>query len=228
MKSGNADLLSLENSAGYRLAALKGIDSYYSTRDASSYVASYPADGVMTFRYTYEGPATDIAFRIDYTCTPGAVTLPAPGVDSATCLTLDAVGTYSMPLTGGGDSCLVIPCRGVIDLDMDVVENFEPGYGLNITVEGSDGTALEHITETARTVGSYASDGNMLVHVVPPMWNYYRDAYFALAWGCNAAAPVLPAIGGGTSAPLTGAPDTPAPTAPCVALEAPLVGSFEE
>ena len=225
MKRGYRAVLSLENSAGYQLTALQSPDpSPYSTGEAYSYVASYPADGDMTFRYTYERYASDTAFEIDYTCTTGAVTLPAPGVDSATCLTLGAVGTYNMPLSAGERvHCLAIPCRGVVDLDMDVLFNVY-SMRINITVEGSDGTALEHISDTARTSGRYASDGNMFVHV----HSVYSliGAYFALAWGCNAAVPVLPAIGGGTPTPLTGAPETPVPTAPCVALQAPLRGTF--
>ena len=230
MKQGYGALLSLENSAGYQLAALQSPDpSFYDTGDAYRYVASYPADGDMTLRYTYEA-ATETAFEIEYTCTAGAVTLPAPGVDSATCLTLGAVGTYGMPLSAGERvRCLAIPCRGVLDLDMDVLTLGLTS--LNITVEGSDGTALEHISSTARTGGRYASDGNIFVHVASSVYKWGgrgHDAYLALAWGCNAAVPVLPAIGGGTSAPLTGAPDTPAPTASsCAALEAPLHGTFE-
>ena len=228
MKRGYGAVLSLENSAGYQLAALQSPDpSSYSTGEAYSYVASYPADGDMTLRYTYEHYASDAAFEIDYTCDTGAVTLPAPGVDSATCLTLGAVGTYNMPLSAGERvRCLAIPCRGVVELDMDVLTDWPSS--LNITVEGSDGTALEHISDTAGTGGRYASDGNMFVHVVLSVYpTRFHSAYFALAWGCNAAVPVLPAIGGGTSAPLTGAPETPVPTAPCVALEAPLHSTFE-
>ena len=226
MQRGYGSGLFLTNSAGYRLAEIRSAQNVPSyPKSAYNYVASYPADGVMMLAgHTLESDGTTI-YEMDYTCTPGAVTLPAPGVtNSATCLTLDAVGTYSMPLSQGGDSCLVIPCSGVLDLDMDVVADL---FSLNITVEGSNGTALEHITETARTVGSYASDGNMFVHIAGSTSNRMApDAFFALAWGCNAAAPVLPAIGGETSAPLTLAPYVFAPTGPCVALEAPLASTY--
>ena len=229
MQRGYGSGLFLMNRAGYRLAEIRSAQNVPSyPKSAYNYVASYPADGVMMLAgHTLESDGIT-SYEMDYTCTPGAVTLPAPGVNSSACLTLDAVGTYSMPLSQGGDSCLVIPCSGILDLDMDVLADL---FSLNITVEGSNGTALEHITETARTVGSYASDGNTKVHIVGSTSNSMApDAFFALAWGCNAAAPVLPAIGGETSAPLTYtpdivAPDTPAPTGACVALEAPMVAS---
>ena len=224
MQRGYGSGLFLMNRAGYRLAEIRSAQNVPSyPKSAYNYVASYPADGVMMLAgHTLESDGIT-SYEMDYTCTPGAVTLPAPGVNSSACLTLDVVGTYSMPMPLTA-SCFVIPCSGVLDLDMDVVADL---FNLNITVEGSDGTALEHITETTRTGGSYASDGNMKVHIVGSTSNRMApDAFFALAWGCNAAAPVLPAIGGGTSAPLTLAPYILAPTGPCVALETPLASTF--
>ena len=197
--------LSLLNGAGYQLNSLQG------TREGlqRNFRASYPADGDMMLRYNASGlignnSAVNFSFTFDWTCDNAAVTPPAPNTNSAECLTLAPSGTYIRSIVEVGTRCWVVPCNGTLEMtfDLDVYE----GAVVNVTVEGGDGVGRAFMDSSGRVTEKYANEGNAKVWATN-LQSVLEVMLFAMSWGCNAPAPALVPLGGGTLAPT----DTPNP-----------------
>ena len=201
----NRAFLSLLNGAGYQLNSLQG------TREGlqRNFRASYPADGDMMLRYNASGApgtysAVNFSFTFDWTCDNAAVTPPAPNTNSAECLTLAPSGTYIRSIVEVGTRCWVVPCNGTLEMtfDLDVYE----GAVVNVTVEGGDGVGRAFMDSSGRVTEKYANEGNAKVWATS-LQSVLEVMLFAMSWGCDAPAPALVPLGGGTLAPT----DTPNP-----------------
>ena len=198
--------LSLLNGAGYQLNSLQG------TREGlqRNFRASYPADGDMMLRYNASGLSDqnfgfmNFSFTFDWTCDNAAVTPPAPNTNSAECLTLAPSGTYIRSIVEVGTRCWVVPCNGTLEMtfDLDVYE----GAVVNVTVEGGDGVGRAFMDSSGRVTEKYANEGNAKVWATS-LQSVLEVMLFAMSWGCDAPAPALVPLGGGTLAPT----DTPNP-----------------
>ena len=198
--------LSLLNGAGYQLNSLQG------TREGvqRNFRASYPADGDMMLRYNASGmidhnvASMNFSFTFDWTCDNAAVTPPAPNTNSAECLTLAPSGTYIRSIVEVGTRCWVVPCNGTLEMtfDLDVYE----GAVVNVTVEGGDGVGRAFMDSSGRVTEKYANEGNAKVWATS-LQSVLEVMLFAMSWGCDAPAPALVPLGGGTLAPT----DTPNP-----------------
>ena len=201
----NRAFLSLLNGAGYQLNSLQG------TREGvqRNFRASYPADGDMMLRYNASGaPGTyssvNFSFTFDWTCDNAAVTPPAPNTNSAECLTLAPSGTYIRSIVEVGTRCWVVPCNGTLEMTFDL-EVYE-GAVVNVTVEGGDGVGQAFMDSSGRVTEKYANEGNAKVWATS-LQSVVEVMLFAMSWGCDAPAPALVPLGGGTLAPT----DTPNP-----------------
>ena len=195
--------LRLLNADGYELMEL-GVGTKH-------LVTSYPADGLLTLSSVVKYGDAKRIFTFDWTCEAGPVPPPAPGINSAECLTLAPVGTYRRVLFAIASHCFAVQCLGTLAVALEV----QPTHDTNVTF--LDGTGREvffangtggSMINTSRT---YPAGGVFQMHVVHHMWS---DDVLLMSWACDAASPALP-YAPSTAVPETMVPPTPMPIAPC-------------
>ena len=168
--------VSLVNSNGYELTALKEHDSY---------TASYPANGEMMILFNASNTNSyynTIDFTVEWECDADTPVVPP---DSSEYHTLAQNGTYKLLYSKRGDHTWIIPCTGTLSI-AEQVGNLN--YA-NLIYNNSNGSTVfsqysSPYDPSHSSSNEYQVDGNFLIQLS----SYYTtssDNFFSLSWSCD-------------------------------------------